>query len=116
MFPTTLLAETFFILLFGHFLADFALQNDFVARSKDPRFNVREMWIPVMIAHCMIHAGVVFIITGYLSLALFQFATHYLIDVAKCMQMFGKTDRAFVIDQMLHVAVMAIIALAFTYM
>lgn len=114
MISTTLFAETFFILLFGHCLADFALQNDFVAKSKNPRFNVREIWIPVMFAHCMIHAGVVFIITGMLGLGLLQLVCHFLIDMAKCLNVFGKTDRSFVIDQILHVLVLIASAYIFT--
>lgn len=66
-----------------------------------------------MCAHCMIHAGLVFIATASLPLAVFQFGTHYLIDTCKCTNVFGKTDRAFVIDQLLHIGIMALIAVVF---
>ena len=69
-----------------------------------------------MFSHCMIHAGVVFIVTGNLFLGLFQLITHFIIDYGKCKQWFGENQaRAFVIDQFFHLSVLDIIAGIYAY-
>lgn len=102
--------ETFFLLLFGHFLADFPLQGDYIARMKIPHLNPKENWIIVMFAHCIIHAGIVFIFTGSLLLAMIMLLSHFIIDVAKCEQYLGKSSRAFLYDQLLHILILILIA------
>lgn len=106
---------TFFVLLFGHCLADFALQNDYTAKAKNPLLNSRYIWIPVMFAHCMIHAGIVYLVTGMLSLALFQLVTHFAIDWLKCEHRLGKGDKAFLKDQLLHVVVILITTIVYYF-
>lgn len=108
--------ETLFILLAAHCLADFPLQGDFLAKVKDPTRNLPEIWIPALFSHSMIHAGMVFLITGYLSLALVQLFTHFAIDYGKCRNWFGESLKSFVIDQLLHYVVLAITAWAFVVM
>jgi len=109
--------EIFFQLLIGHALADFALQTPNVALGKNrqagppPGYDEavhgkrQPIWVMVMAAHCLVHAGAVLIITGSTTLALVQFASHYLIDFLKC-------DRHYNVwvDQLLHVLVIAWIA------
>ena len=51
-----------------------------------------------MSAHCLIHAGFVWVITGGVLFALAEFVLHWIIDVLKCE---GKTS--FAVDQWLHV-------------
>jgi hypothetical protein len=59
-----------------------------------------------MAAHCLMHAGAMWVITGSLSLALVEFVLHWIIDVAKCS---GKTN--FHIDQLMHYTCKLIYAL-----
>jgi hypothetical protein len=79
--------EIFFYLLIGHAVADYALQPPNIARGKnrnigpgpeyDPEAHgpVQPIWVLVMTAHALIHAGAIAIITGSLPLALWQFAS-----------------------------------------
>ncbi len=105
-----LFLETFFMLLFGHCLADFPLQGEYLSKTKNPKNNYIEFWLPTLFAHSMIHAGIVFAITGYLSLAILQLVTHFIIDYAKAVQKTYSARASFLIDQFLHVAVLGITA------
>jgi hypothetical protein len=106
--PTTLLAaaQVFFALCIGHALADFPLQGEFLAIGKNRRFLLAlgdparpaNMWLVCMAAHCLIHAGFVWLITGSSLVAAVEFLLHWAIDTAKCA---GKTT--FNQDQTLHV-------------
>ena len=99
----------FFALVIGHAFADFPLQGDFLSRGKnrnapppplaDGKTTPANLWIYLMSAHCLIHAGFVWLISGYAILALAEFILHWLIDAAKCE---GRTS--FAQDQWLHVA------------
>ena len=105
--PTWLAAaELFFALVIGHAVADFPLQGEFLAIGKNRRYLVRlkdpnrtpDMWIFCMAAHCLIHAGTVWIISGAIVLALIELVVHWALDQAKCN---GLTT--FASDQMAHV-------------
>lgn len=101
---------TLFVLCFGHFLADFSLQNDYMARTKNHTLIESDAtWLPVMIAHCMIHAGVVFVITGRFWMAYVMLLTHFLIDVSKCAGYLGYGARGFMVDQGLHLLVIVLL-------
>lgn len=110
---SNLLFETFFLLMFGHFLADFPLQGDYLSRTKDPLKNEFGIWFISMFAHSMIHAGVVFILTGSIVLAGFMLATHFFIDYAKCAGWFGKGTPAYTRDQIFHIVVLLMISIAY---
>ncbi|MDF1826262.1 MAG: DUF3307 domain-containing protein [Verrucomicrobiales bacterium] len=109
--PVTGLGSAFallFALVIGHSFADFPLQGDFLSRGKnrngkapqlaDGKANPKDLWIYLMTAHCLIHAGFVWIITGSLVFALAEFVLHWIIDALKCE---GRTS--FAMDQWLHV-------------
>ena len=101
-----------FVLLFalaiGHSFADFPLQGEFLSRGKnrngtppqlaDGKVNPPDLWVYLMSAHCLIHAGFVWIITGYVGFALAEFVLHWIIDALKCE---GRTS--FATDQWLHI-------------
>lgn len=88
-----------FLLLVGHAVADYPLQGDFLAKAKNPWQPIPGIdWQIAMAAHCLIHAGAVWIITHSLPLAMAEFSLHFVIDVLKCA---GKTS--FSGDQILHV-------------
>jgi hypothetical protein len=98
--------QAFFALCIGHALADFPLQGEYLATGKNRRLLARlqdparpeQIWFVCMSAHCLIHAGFVWIVTGSSLLALVELILHWSIDVAKCS---GKTS--FNQDQLMHV-------------
>ena len=105
--------ELLFLLIFGHCIADFVLQSRAMGKAKNSTTNPKEIWIPVMTIHCIIHAGMVFIITGKLWLALYQFAVHFIIDDFKCRGKLADGDNALAKDQILHLFDIFIIAVLF---
>jgi len=73
-----------FLLLAGHFLADYPLQGEYLATTKN-RHNVKDFtWIHSIIAHSMIQGLMVFLITQRLDSALYQLFTHIVVDLMKC--------------------------------
>lgn len=98
--------EMFLVLLMVHYLCDFSLQNDFVAKFKAIKVDGKHnpIWIHCLSAHCAIHALGVYLLTKSILLSLIMFFTHFAIDNFKCL---GKIT--FNQDQALHCAVLLII-------
>lgn len=109
--PVTGFASAFallFALLIGHSLADFPLQGDFISRGKnrhleppklaDGKESPKNLWVYLMSAHCLIHAGFVWLMTGFLAFAMAEFVLHWVIDVLKC-----ENKTTFALDQWLHI-------------
>ena len=100
-------ATLFFAFAIAHALADFALQNDFIARSKIPGADLsgfflkgqvpKYVWLHSLTAHSLIHAGGVWLISGSVILGLAEFVLHWTIDLIK-----GKNLISFHVDQSLH--------------
>lgn len=87
-----------FWLLVGHALCDYPLQGDFMARAKNPVYVMPGVhWLPVMLAHCLIHAGAVALVTGSVAAGVCELGAHFLIDTTRCRGRYG-----FVVDQALH--------------
>ncbi|MEX0809885.1 MAG: DUF3307 domain-containing protein [Dongiaceae bacterium] len=94
-----MIAETLFLLLVGHALADFPLQGDFLAQAKDRHSAIGEkVWPEALTAHALIHGGAVFVVTGSLVLALAETVVHAAIDFAKCEKLISFRQ-----DQLLHI-------------
>lgn len=94
----SMMIETLFLLLFWHLLADYPLQGDFLAKAKNEKTAIPGIpWWQAMAAHCGIHAGGVYLITGLWYLAAAEFFLHFLIDNAKCLGLIG-----FNRDQLAH--------------
>jgi hypothetical protein len=75
----------FFLLVVGHFVADYPLQGDFLAKAKNANNPIPGVpWWQAMIAHSGIHAGMVYFVTGFLFLAIFEWIMHFIIDNSKC--------------------------------
>ncbi len=99
--------EPLFWLLVGHAVGDFGLQSDWMARYKNRHMQGQSVfsakpeliWLEVLSAHCLIHAGAVALATGSVLLGLLEFVAHWLIDFCKCEDYFG-----FHTDQCLHIA------------
>ena len=92
--------EMFGLLVFGHVLADYPLQGDFLAKAKNRYAPIAGVpWYQALGAHSAIHAGFVGIITGSMLLALCELIMHYRIDDAKCAEKISYNQ-----DQALHIA------------
>lgn len=98
--------ELFIHLIMGHALADFALQSEAMAKGKNfsrpvdlskipPGQTPMVVWPYWMMSHCLIHGGMVVMITGSLPLGIIEAVAHWWIDCAKCMNLTGiHTDQA----------------------
>ena len=96
-----------FALLITHALCDFPLQGEFLARAKNRHADLRSLFgegpVPrglcpnALAAHCLIHAGGVWLVTGSVALAVIEFVLHCIIDIVKCEGWIG-----FATDQTLH--------------
>lgn len=89
------------LLLWGHLIADYPLQGDFLAKGKDPDGPLKGFfpWTHALGAHAGIHAGFVLLFTGSLHCACIEFIAHAFIDYGKCKKYIGLNT-----DQALHVA------------
>jgi hypothetical protein len=83
-----------------HYLCDFALQSEFMAKGKN-RFKplAHTHWFHPMMAHCAVHGGSVYLLTGSVGLGLLETVAHFAIDYSKCGGRFGEH-----VDQALHIA------------
>lgn len=89
----------FGVLLFFHFLADFPLQGEFLAKAKNHRDPIPHIpWWYALTAHSFIHAGFVFLATGSVVCFLGELISHIVIDHTKC-----EGEITFERDQFLHI-------------
>lgn len=101
-------AVIFVALLIGHVLADYPLQGRFLSIAKNRHGDVsdlfggelppRGLWVHALTAHSLVHAGVVWFITGSLTLGMVELGLHWMIDFAKCEKWTN-----FTMDQLLHI-------------
>ena len=119
MFDTAYFFHLLMLLVFAHFLADYPLQGDFLAKAKHRVIAYDETgsgvptlkpvgfkdavpgvpWWQAMTAHAGIHAGFVLFLTSCWPLAALEFAIHWATDHAKCTGLIG-----FNTDQLIHFA------------
>jgi len=90
------------LLLFGHALADYPLQGDFLSRAKRRGGIPGVPWLCALSAHALIHAGSVYLITNSALWAVVEFFMHGFIDYCKCEGLLGEGEHAFWLDQYLH--------------
>lgn len=94
--------STLFLLLFGHALADYALQSKWMAIGKNPnnipRNDTDRRWYHKMAAHCIIHGGFVYLFTVSINLGIIEFIAHWMIDILKCDKKISPN-----VDQALHI-------------
>jgi len=82
----------------AHALADFPLQGDYLARQKSRKHaDSRSDWIIALTAHCVIHAGGVWLVSGSLAFAAAELFLHGVIDLGKGEEKYGTAT-----DQILH--------------
>jgi hypothetical protein len=88
----------FFAFAISHALADFPLQGDYLARTKQRKqAGTLPEWLISLTAHSLIHAGGVWIVSGSVIIAVIEFVLHWLIDLGK-----GEGWYGYVTDQALH--------------
>jgi len=101
-------ATLLFLLLCGHFLADFTFQTEWIATNKnrhvrlkfppEQRAHMQVIWPWLLSSHAITHALMVFLVTQKLSLSIAEFVVHWAVDFGKCEKWYG-----FHTDQLLHV-------------
>ena len=105
--PTETL-QAFWMLCIVHALCDYPLQGDFMAKAKNPVQPIEGVpWQWPMFAHCMIHAGGVWLVTGSFLCACGEVFAHWVLDELKCRGIIG-----FTADQSGHLTCKALWALA----
>lgn len=91
-----------FKFLIGHALCDYPLQGDFIGKFKNRNLPSpipsATIWWHLLTAHALIHAGMVWFVTGSIALGAVEFVLHWAIDFAKC-----ENWTTFNQDQLLHV-------------
>jgi len=75
----------------GHALGDFVLQGETMARAKSrhyahasERSETFPPWYYWLLAHALVHGGIVWFVSGSWALAMIEIALHATIDWAKC--------------------------------
>lgn len=96
----------FTTLLCAHFLLDFGIQGDFVAKFKARvvEGNDNVMWKWVLTAHAASHTLPVLLLTQSIGLGLLMFVSHFLIDFLKCEQKINFNQ-----DQTFHILIIVVI-------
>lgn len=90
--------EILFLLIGAHYLCDFPLQGDYLAKAKNRNTELgKDIWAHALFAHGMIHAIFVFMITGFMTLAIMELIIHMHTDYQKC-----EGRISFRTDQMIH--------------
>lgn len=111
--------EILFILLFLHFLADFSLQSEAMAKGKNRHFKPEYVpegqkykitWFYWLIAHAFIQGGLIFIFFPIVWIALIEVVFHFLLDFFKCDNITNPH-----IDQGLHILLRIIYATVIFY-
>lgn len=82
--PVGALVGWMLVLTFKHVIADFVLQNSWMALGKDQKIG----WAAPLLAHCLVHFAVALVLILIIAprfwfLALVDFAIHIVIDRAK---------------------------------
>lgn len=95
-------------------MADFPLQGDFLAKAKNHKTAIPGIpWWLCLWAHTVICGAGVALVTNPLF-GLTEMAIHFGVDWCKNEGLFGQGDRAFVIDQLIHIACRLVYAIIWT--
>jgi hypothetical protein len=94
-----------------HALGDFPLQGDYIAKQKARRHaDSTSAWVVALSAHCVIHGGGVWLLTGSLAFGFTEVILHGLIDIGK-----GEGKFGLMADQLLHLACKVVYAVILGY-
>lgn len=97
----TLILEKAFWLVALHFIGDFQMQNDFMAKHKQPGSSGTWPW--VLSAHAAGHAVLVALVLGP-AFGAAEFVAHWICDYSKSCGWMGTGTLGFYIDQLVHLA------------
>lgn len=115
--------EFFIILIFCHFIGDFALQSNTMAKGKNWKNDEKTkkkwefhnkykvyhpMWKYYLTAHGFIHGACIYIFTGFIWIAVIESLFHIIIDYFKCSEYTNIHG-----DQFLHLTTKLIYVLIF---
>ena len=93
--------QMFLLMMFGHFLADYPLQGDFLSKAKNKYNPIPGVpWWQAMMGHSAIHGGFVGIVTGSWVFGLSEAWAHFWVDTGKCSGKYGYNE-----DQALHMLI-----------
>lgn len=97
----------FLTLALCHFLADYSLQTEYMAISKNRwREGASKDWFWPLFAHSSVHGLAVFAITHSMIFAVVEVILHFIIDDRRC-----KNDYSYTTDQILHLSCKFVYAL-----
>lgn len=95
----------FFQFLVGHALGDYVFQRDIMATSKSRHAAIYQTaskrfpgWYYWLVAHALVHGGLVFLISGSALLGIIETVLHTIIDYTKCEHWINLH-----VDQALHI-------------
>lgn len=103
------MTEILFKLICSHAVADFCLQNDFMAKNKNRHLAVPGFWPYLLSAHALTQGLGVYLVTNNVYLGIAETVVHWIIDFGKCEKWFDLH-----IDQTLHIACKVLWALLLT--
>jgi hypothetical protein len=90
---------TILTLVLVHYLCDYPLQGDFIARAKNRFQPVQHVpWYHPMIAHTFMHGFGVYLVLGVWWIGVLEMISHFAIDYQKC-----RGELTFSQDQALHI-------------
>ena len=113
-----MILDKLFLLFAGHLLADFPLQDDHMAKTKNRHYKPdyipegqkpTPIWFYSLTAHALIHGLVVYVITGRLGASLQMSVNHWILDFLKCENITNPH-----VDQLLHYIMIFIIWMGLT--
>ena len=108
-----LFIEMLILLIGAHLISDYVLQTDSIATGKNKHIDPAKFgvdWRYWMGSHVATHGMAVYLITGNVWLGVFEAATHWIIDCAKCDGQITLNQ-----DQCLHVVCKLMICLIAFY-
>lgn len=89
----------FLKLMIGHFLCDYPLQGDFLAKAKNHKSPIPGVpWYQALLAHAAIQGGMVWLVTGSPTLGIMEFVFHGVTDYLK-----SDEELSYNQDQAIHV-------------
>lgn len=98
------------LLITMHFIGDYVLQSDFMAKAKNRNTDVgRVMSTYVLPAHASVHGLLVLIVTGSIILFYIEAIFHYIVD-------YNKNESIITLhqDQLLHLGSKIVVLVPFT--
>ena len=109
--------ETLFWLLVAHFVADYPLQTEEMGKYKNrrnqpiPPVGARPtpVWFAYLTAHSFVHAGLSALVVG-VPFGFLIGTIHWIQDYLKCKHQYSPN-----IDQAIHITILVVVGMIFSY-